>query len=147
MTPTSWNKFVFNLELWLTARSLPFLVGKKSLAQALALTNTELSSRYAWLTPDYLNRRIKRVVRGPYFMRNRRCLRIGILGFRFLRKAGYQPELHFGLAPDSIGKARIEAHCWVCLGGEPVVGEPLDNMMTIHIHPQMPTTPKPTVLS
>lgn len=129
-----WPRFIFNIELWLTARLLPLLVGKKSLEQALALTEASASPRYSWLTPQYLEKRIKRTVRGPFFMRNRRCLRIGILGFRFLRKAGYAPALHFGLAPDSLSSKRIESHCWVCLNAQPVIGESLEHMMTIHVH-------------
>lgn len=135
----SWSaRLRLHLELWLAARSLPLLAHARSLEQTLRLGEAEPYPPYRGLTPDYLEGKIRRMVRGPFFMRNRRCLRIGLLGYRFLRKAGHAPELHFGLDPASVVTSKIEAHCWVCLDGVPVIGEPLPGMMTIFVHASQP---------
>ena len=139
MTPEnkniSWKaRLAFNIELWLTARAIPFLASKKSLSKNLELAEATVNSGYLCLNHAYIEKKIRRVVRGPILMRDRRCLRIGILGYRFLCKAGYSPELHFGVSPDSILQSRIDAHCWVCIDGKPVIGEPEPNMLTVHIH-------------
>jgi hypothetical protein len=124
----------FNLALWLKARTLPFVVWNKSLDEILNWADNSGTPDYLKLPHEYIGKRVRRIARGPLLMRDRRCLRIGLLGYRFLRKAGYSPELHFGVSPDSVSENRIQAHCWVCLEGQPVIGEPLPGMLTIHVH-------------
>jgi hypothetical protein len=67
-------------------------------------------------------------------MRDRRCLREGLLGHRFLRLAGFDPELRFGVDPKSLQTPRVSAHCWVCLDGRPVVSDSLPGMVEIYRH-------------
>lgn len=134
MKDSSWSRIAFNLELWLAARYIPLFASKKSLRKVLLLTEALPNPRYFRFSPEYINQKVQRRARRPWLMRDRRCLRIGVLGYRFLRKAGYNPELHFGVVPDSIEKIRMESHCWVCLAGSPVIGEPLPEMLTIYIH-------------
>ena len=74
------------------------------------------------------------MTRRAWVMRDRKCLRQGLIGYRFLRKAGYMPELHFGISPDSLAKPKISAHCWVELDGLAVIGQSLEGMVTIHVH-------------
>ncbi len=129
-----WSRLLFSAELWFAARTLPLLVWKKNFGGVLQLAAAKPSPAYHGISPEYVERKIRKAVRGPLFMRDRRCLRIGLLGYRFLCKAGYQPELHFGLEPDSVAGSRIDAHCWVCLDARPVIGEPAAGMLTIHVY-------------
>jgi hypothetical protein len=45
------------------------------------------------------------------------CLTRGVTLFWFLRRAGLDVELRFGLDPAN--GAATEGHCWLCLDGEP----------------------------
>ncbi|MCX7304459.1 MAG: lasso peptide biosynthesis B2 protein [Hyphomicrobiales bacterium] len=124
----------FRLDLWLAARSLPWRVSGKPLDQILAMASPEGRSDYPGLAAEYIARRVRKSVRRPLLMRDRRCLREGLLGFEFLSRAGYAPELHFAVEPASVAKDRIAAHCWVCLDGQPVVGDRLGDQVTIFVH-------------
>jgi len=44
------------------------------------------------------------------------CLTRGVTLYRFLRRAGLDVELRFGLDPRAID---ADGHCWLTLGGEP----------------------------
>lgn len=124
----------FRVELWFAARTLPLRVRGRSFEAVLALASPAAPARYGGLSHEYIARSIARTLRHPLAMRDRRCLRAGLLGFRFLRLAGHQPELHFAVDRDSVGGERISAHCWVCIGGRPVVGRGEPNQVTIHVH-------------
>jgi hypothetical protein len=124
----------FRLDLWLAARSLPWRVAGKSFEQILAMASPEGRIDYAGLPLHYVARRVRKAVRHPWLMRDRRCLREGLLGFEFLSRSGYAPELHFAVDPGSIASDKISAHCWVCLDGKPVVGDRQRDQVTIFIH-------------
>jgi len=96
---------------------------------------------YAGLPVEYISRRVRKAVRHPWLMRDRRCLREGLLGFEFLRRSGYSPELHFAVDPASVTSDRISAHCWVCLDGKPVVGDRQGDQVTIFVHRSGPAMP------
>jgi hypothetical protein len=124
----------FRIDLWLAARSLPWRVSGKSLEQILAMASPNDRLDYPGLAPEYISRRVRKSVRSPLLMRDRRCLREGLLGFEFLLRSGYDPELHFAVEPSSVAKDRIAAHCWVCLDGQPVVGDRQGDQVTILVH-------------
>ena len=124
----------FRVDLWLAARSLPWRVAGKSFEDILALASPKGRVDYSGLPAEYISRRVRKSVRRPWLMRDRRCLREGLLGFEFLRRSGYSPELHFAVDPASVSKERIAAHCWVCLDGKPVVGDRQGDQVTIFIH-------------
>ena len=124
----------FRIDLWLAARSLPWRVAGKSFEDILALASPKGRVDYSGLPAEYISRRVRKSVRRPWLMRDRRCLREGLLGFEFLRRSGYSPELHFAVDPASLSKERIAAHCWVCLDGKPVVGDRQGDQVTIFIH-------------
>ena len=124
----------FRIDLWLAARSLPWRVAGKSFEDILALASPKGRVDYSGLPAEYISRRVRKSVRHPWLMRDRRCLREGLLGFEFLRRSGYSPELHFAVDPGSVSKERIAAHCWVCLDGKPVVGDRQGDQVTIFIH-------------
>ena len=56
-------------------------------------------------------------------MRDRRCLREGLLAYQFLAAAGFRPRLHFGVEADAATSARVAAHCWVTVDGRTLIGE------------------------
>ena len=124
----------FRIDLWLAARSLPWRVAGKSFEDILALASPKGRVDYSGLPAEYISRRVRKSVRHPWLMRDRRCLREGLLGFEFLRRSGYSPELHFAVDPASVSKERIAAHCWVCLDGKAVVGDRQGDQVTIFIH-------------
>jgi hypothetical protein len=64
-------------------------------------------------------------------MRARRCLREGLLGFRFLRLAGFYPVLHFGVEPESVAAEHLRAHCWITLADSCVLNPPSETMVRL----------------
>lgn len=52
------------------------------------------------------------------------CLTRGVTLYWFLRRAGLEVELRFGLDPDDAGDL-TDGHCWLTLDGEPYL-EPRD---------------------
>ena len=135
--------FRFRLDLWLSARSLPWRLAGKSFEEILAMAPPSGRVDYAGLPLDYVSRRVRKTVRRPLMMRDRRCLREGLLGFDFLRRSGYSPELHFAVDPASVAKDRISAHCWVCVDGKPVVGDRQGDQVTIFVHGAAPAQRSP----
>jgi len=128
-----WLRFRFRTSLWLAARLLPWLVAKRPLDRILLLARPR-NRAFVGLSADYIARQVLRTTRHPWLMRDRRCLRQGLLGQRFLAEAGFIPELHFGIDPCSLNTARVSAHCWVCLDGIPVLNDRLPGMLTILTH-------------
>ncbi|MCY6382616.1 lasso peptide biosynthesis B2 protein [Hoeflea prorocentri] len=129
-----WRRRLFRLEIWLTARLLPLLLAGRDLTGSMRLADGGAWPRYADFDADFIARAVMRVTRRPWLMRERRCFRQGILGYRFLKKAGYRPELHFGIEAGSVETSKINAHCWVVLNGHPVVNDIMDDMIPIHVH-------------
>lgn len=74
-----------------------------------------------------------KAVKRPILMSDRTCLREGLLLHRFLKLAGYNPTLHFGVDRNSVGEARVRAHCWVVLGDR-VFNPPEASMVEILQH-------------
>jgi hypothetical protein len=126
----------FAVDVWTKARLLPLLMLGRSLEGLTALAEADPDPRYIGIAPETVVRRVTKTLKHPVLMRGRRCLRGGILGYHFLRKCGYRPELYFGLDAASLERKRAAAHCWVCLDGRPVISSKPENMITIHIHPQ-----------
>ncbi|WFP63222.1 lasso peptide biosynthesis B2 protein [Mesorhizobium sp. WSM4904] len=126
---------LFRVHLWLSARLIPVLVGRRDFEAVLKWAPLDAPTPYRGLPSAYIVTRVNRAVRHPWLMRDRRCLREGLLGFRFLRMAGFDPELRFGVDAKSMHEPRLSAHCWVCLDGKPVVSDSLPDMVEIYRHP------------
>jgi Transglutaminase-like superfamily len=123
----------FRTALWCQARSMPFLVTPdRSLAWVLAFANRTPRARYAGLPADYILKHVRKVTRRPYLMRERRCLRQGLLAFRFMKAGGYDIELHFGV--DRTSRQDMRAHCWIVHDGRVVLNPPDATMETILVH-------------
>ena len=132
---------LFRTHLWLSARLMPALVGRRDFEGVLKLAPLRSPTPYRDLPSAYIVQRVNRTVRRPWFMRDRRCLREGLLGFRFLRMAGLDPDLRFGVDAKSMQEPRLSAHCWVCLDGKPVVSDSLPGMVEIYRHPSSAKAP------
>ena len=128
-----WTRLSFGVSLWIAARLLPLRAARKPWRRVLGMAEPT-SLRFAGLHHDYIAARVLHATRRPWLMRDRRCLRQGLLGCRFLAEAGYAPELHFGIDGDSIGTHRLSAHCWVCINGKPVLNDRINHMTTILVH-------------
>ena len=114
---TALRKVRFRLSLWAWALLLPLLAWRRDLTALLALTRVGPDEPYAGLAPGYIARSVKRTTRRPWLMRDRPCLREGLLAMRFLRLAGYEPVLHFAVDRTSVTRNVLAAHCWVTLDG------------------------------
>ena len=128
--------FLPNLEILLIARLLPLLLYKQDLNATLKTIDVGTNVRFENVLPDVIRDRVISVTHRPWLMRNRRCLRQGILGMRYLRKAGYDPVLKFGIDTRSVSKNNITAHCWVELDGKPLINDIMQHMVVIHTVPK-----------
>ncbi|MEM1039602.1 MAG: lasso peptide biosynthesis B2 protein [Pseudomonadota bacterium] len=134
-TPSRANKFALKVEIWLRARLLPFQIRNHALGDVLALADAKPTSRLQGTDWDLICKYAWRLTRKPLLMRNRQCLRTGVLGYAMLRRAGYEPQLWFGIDDASLHEPALEAHCWVVLNGDCVIDQKNENMTVIHIHP------------
>ena len=125
----------FHLEVWVAARTLPFDIYRRSLAEILQWLQHSRASSYPGLSIEYVVACVRRSVRRPFVMRDRRCLREGLLAYRFLRAAGYAPNLHFGIDRSTLSGASLTAHCWVVCDGKIVLNSPGADMVQILIWP------------
>jgi len=125
------RKVRFRLSLWACARALPLLSRGRDLNALLALTRVGRGEPYRGLAPSYIARRVKRATCRPRLMRDRPCLRQGLLAMRFLRLAGYRPVLHFAVDRTSMARSVLAAHCWVTLDGEVLLNPATPTMVEI----------------
>lgn len=106
---------------WLAWR-LPRLLRQKPLLALLAeLTAGKPSAQGA---PNEIVALTQRILRHPWRMRGRRCLREGLLAYHALRSAGHPAALHFGVLRGSQRLERLRAHCWVSLKREVLLNAP-----------------------
>lgn len=134
MADSALLRALFRCHLWASARLMPVLVRNRSFEEVLKWAPLDSSTPYRGLPSAYIVARVNRTVRHPWLMRDRRCLREGLLGHRFLRLAGFDPDLRFGVDAKSMQAQHLSAHCWVCLDGRPVVSDSLPGMVEIYRH-------------
>lgn len=134
MTPSLLTQIRFRTALWCDARLLPWRVRRQPLRSVLALARSKANWRYRNLPLTYIVRHVRRTLRRPLLMRDRRCLREGLLACRFLTAAGYEPELHFGIDRTSLPGPGVRAHCWVVHHGETVLNAPQTKIAPVFIH-------------
>lgn len=124
----------FRLALSVWARLVPILAWERNLSSLLALTRPRPATPYRGLQAEYIVRRVKKATRRPWLMRDRPCLREGVLALRFLRLAGYNPTLHFAVDRDSVTRDALSAHCWVVLDQKTMLNPPTPSMVEILIY-------------
>jgi hypothetical protein len=112
------RKAHFRLNLWIWARLLPLLAWNRGLRSVVRLTEVGTRVPYRGFAAGYIVRSVERVTCRPMLMRDRPCLRRGLLATRFLRLAGYRPALHFAVDRTSVSKSVLSGHCWITLSGE-----------------------------
>jgi hypothetical protein len=132
------RRAAFRLELWSRARLLPFqLAARDTLEGILELAEPPPGRRrFVGLTAARVVRAVRRTLRHRLLMRDRPCLREGLLAYRFLAEAGYRPRLHFGVDPGIVASARTVAHCWVTLDGATVIGGSRTPFVEVLVYPE-----------
>ena len=122
----------FSASVWIAARLLPACVGSSELDRLLAMaTPPPGMSAYEEFGASTIVAAVKRAARRPWVMRDRRCLREGLLAFRYLSLAGYRPLLHFAVEPGSLSQQKLSAHCWVSVNDEVLMNPPTSTMMSL----------------
>lgn len=111
-------------QLWWRARLLPVAARRRSLLQLLLAALPARADPRWHPPPEAVVGPVLASVARPWRMRGRRCLREGLLAFRFLRLAGHPAVLHFGIEPASLKSERLKAHCWVSVDGAVLVNAP-----------------------
>ena len=124
----------FRISLWLSARFLPLRVRHRPLSEILSLLKSGHSAPYRGLPIAYILGCIRRTARRPVLMRDRRCLREGLLAFQFLEAAGYEAELHFGIDTTTLSTPDLKAHCWIVYNNETVLNPPDTNIRPILVY-------------
>ena len=128
------TKIRFRISLWINARLLPFRIWReRPLSEVLSFANPSLRVRYAGLPAPYILQRVLKTTRRPILMRDRRCLRQGILATRFMAAAGHKSELHFGVDRTSLSGS-LKAHCWLVHSGQIVLNPPDTTMVPLFVH-------------
>lgn len=123
----------FRIALWCQARAMPIRVtADRPFAWVLSFADRVPSATYVNLPAEYILRHVAQVTCRPYFMRERRCLRQGLLAFRFMKAAGHDVELHFGI--DRTRRQDIRAHCWIVHDGSVVLNPPDADTQSIFVH-------------
>ena len=113
---------------------LPFRVRQLPLNEILRLVQPGHSTPYKGLPVAHILRCVRRTARRPILMRDRRCLREGLLAFKFLGAAGYKAELHFGIDTTTLSRPDLKAHCWIVCGNQTVLNPPDANMKPILVY-------------
>ncbi len=122
----------FAPSLWIAARLMPVHAKRGTLGDLLRRATPPAGERaYTEKSPGEIVAAVKAVVARPWRMRGRRCLREGLLAFRYLRLAGHAPALHFGLVAGTISTPRPRAHCWIVLDGETILNPAQEPMVDL----------------
>ncbi|WP_439575698.1 lasso peptide biosynthesis B2 protein [Phreatobacter sp.] len=119
--------------IWWQARLLPIIIRGRDLQSVLSYAEIAPDPAFAGLPAEAIAGWVTAATRRPWLMRDRRCLRQGLLGMRFMRLAGHAPELHFGIDPRSLSQPVLAAHCWIVLAGRPVLNDILDGMEPLYV--------------
>jgi hypothetical protein len=129
----------FRTALWVAARTMPLRVRGMGLKVLLELYEPGRSRAFVGVEPGEMLEAVRRVTHHPWGMRDRRCLRQGLLAYRYLSMAGFAPALHFGVDRNSISDPKISAHCWIVLDGKVVLNPPSDAMVTVFVYDGPPS--------
>jgi hypothetical protein len=128
-------KLIALADIWIAAKLLPIRVYSSDFQAVLALAESSPMNIYQGLTPQYISRCVMKATSRPWFMRDRRCLRRSIICYRYLRKSGFSPNIHFSVDQKSFAKAKSVAHCWVEMDGDEIIETELPDMARIFTHP------------
>jgi hypothetical protein len=124
----------FRTALWIAARTMPLRVRGMGLKPLLELYEPGRARPFVGVESAEMLEAVRRVTHHPWGMRDRRCLRQGLLAYRYLSMAGLAPALHFGVDRNSISDPKISAHCWIVLDGKVVLNPPGEAMVTVFVY-------------
>jgi hypothetical protein len=124
----------FKLGLWIAARLMPIRVRGRDLKPLLVAYEPGAGRPFAGLDATYVIDAVRRATRHPWTMRDRRCLRQGLLAYRYLGMAGFRPALHFGVDRKSLADPHVRAHCWIVLNGRVALNPPDEGMVTVLVY-------------
>ena len=127
-------EFILRAHVWTAATFLPVLV-RLPLRRLLRLMTPPAFLRpYASVSRERIVEIVERRLRAPRNMRRRACLRRGLLLFHFLRLAGCDAVLQFGVFPPGVNPNRMHGHCWVTVAGEGVADPPGEGLAVVMTH-------------
>lgn len=142
MMPFPSARLPFGFGLWIAARLMPQVIRGKTLGEILRRATPAPHERaYCDLSAEEIVVAVKAAAARPWRMRQRRCLREGVLAFHYLSLAGHRPLLHFGLVPETIRSSRPMAHCWITVGGEAVLNPPTTPMLDLFAYDGLKAVP------
>lgn len=136
--PLSYLRLVLTVRAW--ALCIPIVARDSNLSAVLARTAPPAKRPFQGFSPSTIWRCCHKAVKRPWLMRDRPCLREGLLLNRFLVMAGHDPTLHFGVDKTSLNTPAIRAHCWIRLGDR-VFNPPDESMVEIHTHRSLAAPP------
>ena len=129
------TKIIAFADIWISAKILPLQVHSKDFQGVLELAEGSPVNMYRHLSPKFISKCVMKSTFRPWLMRDRRCLRRSIVCYRFLRKSGHLPQIHFSVDHKSLNSDKTKAHCWVALDGEEVVEGEIAQMTLIYTYP------------
>ena len=122
MTAVAWRS------AWLVARMAAWVMVLRVLVRVLALPRVVRLAEPSSLTSSPHERDVRRIVALAQTVTSRAtrrpetmCLVRSLVAYRYLARAGVQPELHVGFER-SVGGLR--GHAWVMVNGAPVTDRP-----------------------
>lgn len=132
MSPFPPSYVPFAASLWISARLMPVFAKSAPIGALLRMaTPAGQTAAYTVLSSDEIVASVKRVTRRPWRMRGRRCLREGLLAFRYLSLAGHRPLLHFAVEKETLRTDRPKAHCWISVNDEVAMNPPSPTMLEL----------------
>lgn len=127
--------FLRFFEIWFATITVPFWLYKKDFASTLKYFDVKSDQRFDNIDQALICNCIVITTRKPWLMRDRRCLRQGLLAMRFLKKASFEPTIHFGVDINTMSSPSLSAHCWVEIKNTPVMNDILEEMIIVHSVP------------
>jgi len=128
-------EFILRAHVWVAATFMPLLVRLLPLRRLLSLLTPPTFLRpYASVSRDRLVALVERRLRTPRNMRRRACLRRGLVLFHFLRLAGEEAVLQFGVFAPGVDATRMHGHCWVTVAGECIADPPGEDLAVVMTH-------------
>jgi len=135
-------EFILRAHVWTAATFLPLLVRWLPLRRLLKMMTPPTFLRpYASVSRERIVAIVEHRLRTPRNMRRRACLRRGLMLFHFLRLAGCDAVLQFGVFPPGVDANRMHGHCWVTVAGECIADPPGEDLAVVMTHGTEETPP------
>ncbi|MGC9453530.1 MAG: lasso peptide biosynthesis B2 protein [Phycisphaerae bacterium] len=120
--------------IWTLSGVVPLLVRLISLERLVRLLTPRFRP-YRSIPDSEMVELVRRRLRRPRNMKRRRCLRLGLTLYHFLRLSGREAVIRFAVYP-GLSNDRMHAHCWVTLGGLCVSEPPAAAAVEVFRYPE-----------